>query len=72
MSKYHQDVWEQYRIFALEFDESGLAAEMEALSGQLFQRCPVLSGHNRNLTVSSPVLITDGGGRWFEKKSWTI
>lgn len=30
MSKYHRDVWEQYRIFALEFDESGgLAAEME-------------------------------------------
>ena len=23
MSKYHRDVWEQYRIFALEFDESG-------------------------------------------------
>ena len=69
MSKYHRDVWEQYRIFALEFDESGgLAAEMEPYLDSYFRDAPFYLVTDRNLTVSSPVLITDGGGRWFEKE----
>ena len=41
MSKYHRDVWEQYRIFALEFDESGgLAAEMEPYLDSYFRDAP--------------------------------
>ena len=69
MSKYHRDVWEQYRIFALEFDESGgLAAEMEPYLDSYFRDAPFYLVTDRNLTVSSPALITDGGGRWFEKE----
>ena len=41
MSKYHRDVWEQYRIFALEFDEGGgLAAEMEPYLDSVISEMP--------------------------------
>ena len=67
MSKYHREVWEQYRIFALEFEESGgLAAEMEPYLESYFDDAPFYPVTDGKLTVFTPDRITEESGRWFE------
>lgn len=69
MSKYHRDVWEQYRIFMLEFeDQEGLAGEMEPYLESYFSNAPFYPIEDREITVSQPVKITGEGGQWFEKE----
>lgn len=69
MSKYHRDVWEQYRIFALEFeDEEGLAAEMEPYLESYFSTAPFYPVRDRELTVQKITGIAEEEGRWFEKE----
>lgn len=69
MSKYHRDVWEQYRLFMLEFeDEEGLAAEMEPYLEGYFNTAPFYPVGDRELTVSRVTGIADEEGRWFEKE----
>ena len=69
MSKYHRDVWEQYRIFALEYrDNEGLAAEMEPYLEGYFNAAPFYPVGDRELTVSKITGIAEEEGRWFEKE----
>lgn len=69
MSKYHRDVWEQYRLFMLEYeDEAGLAEEMRPYLESYFIDAPFYPIEDRELTVSKPVSVTDEGGRYFEKE----
>ena len=69
MSKYHRDVWEQYRIFALEFEDAeGLAAEMEPYLEGYFNSAPFYPVGDRELSVSKITGIAEEEGRWFEKE----
>lgn len=69
MSKYHRDVWEQYRIFALEFEDAeGLAAEMEPYLEGYFNSAPFYPVGDRKQSVSKITGITEEEGRWFEKE----
>ena len=69
MSFYHREVWEQYRLFLLEFeDREELAAEAEPYCGAYLAAAPFYPLKDWELTVEEPVRITDAGGDYFERE----
>lgn len=69
MSGYHREVWEQYRLFVLEFeDQKGLEAGAERFCSVYFEAAPFYPLTNSTLKIEEPVRITDAGGDFFEQE----
>lgn len=69
MSFYHREVWEQYRLFLLEFeDKEGLSAEAEPYCSAYLKSAPFYPLEGWELTVGEPVRITDAKGTYLERE----
>lgn len=69
MSFYHREVWEQYRLFLLEFDDGeGLAEEARPYCSAYLEAAPFYPLKDWKFTMEEPVRITDAGGDYFERE----
>lgn len=69
MSKYHRDVWEEYHLLMLEFeDEPGLANEMRPFLTSYLEADPSYRLEEAELFVGTPVRMTDRGGEYLEQE----
>lgn len=69
MSQYHRELWEQYRLLLLEFEDSDqLQAELLPYLDAYLDSDTSYSLKPERLTIKQPVCVTDEGGRFLEQE----
>lgn len=69
MSQYHREVWEQYHLFLLEFeDKEGLEEELTPYLNTYLERQSLSHLYKKSLSVPKAVRITDENGIWLEQE----
>lgn len=69
MSKYHRQIWEDYHLILLEFeDEEGLQKELEPYLSAYMDSDFSYNLQEQKLQVSPPLAITAQGGRYLEQE----
>lgn len=69
MSQYHRDIWEEYHLLLLEFEDGeGLAAEMEPYFKAYLENQASVRLKPERLEVSQPIKITEKEGKWLEQE----
>lgn len=69
MSQYHREVWENYRLLLLEFEDTEqLEAEMEPYMNAYLDSDASFQLETEELSVQPPLRITEGSGRYLEQE----
>lgn len=69
MSKYHRDIWENYHLLLLEYeDEEGLSKELEPYLVSYLNKESSYDLRDSRVRVLPPVKVTDENGKFFEQE----
>lgn len=69
MSQYHREVWENYRLLLLEFEDTKqLETEMEPYMNAYLDSDASFQLETEELSVQPPIRITEGSGRYLEQE----
>lgn len=69
MSQYHRELWEQYRLLLLEFEDSDqLQTEFLPYLNAYLDSDTAYRLEPEHLTIKKPVCVTDEGGRFLEQE----